>query len=58
MLTKELVMATSDQCSKFKSPFYPGESCEDIHIKNPESRNWSGHYFITEDPARVYCGMA
>ncbi|XP_065893338.1 uncharacterized protein [Dysidea avara] len=58
ILTKELVMAT-EQCSKyqFKSPFYPGESCEDIYNKNPESHEWSGYYWITNGPSRVYCGM-
>ena len=58
ILTKELVMAT-DQCSvyKFKSPFHPGESCEDIYNKNPESRDWSGYYWILDGPNKVYCGM-
>ncbi|XP_065900084.1 uncharacterized protein [Dysidea avara] len=59
ILTKELVMAT-DQCSKyrFKSPFYPGDSCEMIYSSNPESRDRSGYYWITVGPTRVYCGMA
>ena len=37
ILTKELVIAT-DQCTEyqFKSPFFPGVSCEDIYNKNPE----------------------
>ena len=58
ILTKELVMAT-DQCNKyrFKSPFYPGQSCEDIYNKNPESHDISGYYWITDGPTRVYCGM-
>jgi len=58
ILTKELAMAT-EQCSKyqFKSPFYPGESCEDIYNKNPESHEWSGYYWILGGPSRVYCGM-
>ena len=25
--------------------------------KNPESHNWSGYYWITDGPRRVYCGM-
>ena len=25
---------------------------------NPESRDMSGYYFITDGPTRVYCGMA
>ena len=58
LLTKKLVMAT-EQCSEyqFKLPFYPGESCEDIYNKNPESHEWSGYYWITNGPSRVYCGM-
>ncbi|XP_065893008.1 uncharacterized protein [Dysidea avara] len=58
ILTKELVMAT-EQCSKyqFKSPFYPGESCEDIYNKNPESHDKSGYYWILDGPTIVYCGM-
>ena len=58
ILTKQLVIAV-DQCSKyhFKSPFYPGESCEDIYEKNPESRDISGYYYITDGPSKVYCGM-
>ena len=55
LLTKEQVMAT-DQCNKyrFKSPFYPGESCEDIYNKNTESRDILGYYWITDGPTRVY----
>ena len=58
ILTKELATAT-DQCTEyqFKSPFYPGKSCEDIYNKNPESHNWSGYYWITDGPRQVYCGM-
>ena len=58
ILTKELVIAT-DQCTKyqFKSPFFPGVSCEDIYNKNAESHDRSGYYWITDGPSRVYCGM-
>ena len=58
ILTKELVIAT-DQCTKyrFKSPFFPGVSCEDIYNKNPESHDRSGYYWILDGPSRVYCGM-
>ena len=58
ILTKELVIA-ADQCTQyhFKSPFFPGKSCEDIYNKNPESHGWSGYYWITDGPSRVYCGM-
>lgn len=58
ILTEELVMST-DQCSvyKFKSPFYPGKSCEDIYNKNPESHDMSGYYWITEGLSKVYCAM-
>ena len=55
ILTKELVIAT-DQCTEyqFKSPFYPGVSCEDIYNKNPESHQCSGYYWIVK---RAFCGM-
>ena len=58
ILTKELVIAT-DQCTEyqFKSPFFPGVSCEDIYNKNPESHDRSGYYWILDGPSRVYCGM-
>ena len=58
LLTNILVMA-SDQCNvhHFRSPFYPGESCEDIYDKNPESHHWSGYYWITNGLRKVYCGM-
>ena len=58
ILTKELIIAT-DQCTEyqFKSPFFPGVSCEDIYNKNLESRDRSGYYWITDGPSRVYCGM-
>ena len=58
ILTKELVIAT-DQCTEyqFKSPFFPGVSCEDIYNKNPESHNWPGYYWILDGPSDVYCGM-
>jgi len=50
----------ADQCSEyhFKSPFYPGDSCEDIYNKNPESHDRSGYYWITAGPTKVYCGMS
>ena len=48
ILSKELVIAT-DQCI-----FIPGESCEDIYNKNPESHHCSGYYWIVK---RVFCGM-
>ena len=58
ILTKKLVIAT-DQCTEyqFKSPFFPGKSCEDIYNKNPESHEWSGYYWILDGPSNVYCGM-
>ena len=58
ILTKELVIAT-DQCTEyqFKSPFFPGVSCEDIYNKNPESHDWPGYYWILDGPSDVYCGM-
>ena len=59
ILTKELVMAT-EECSEyqFRSPFYPGESCEDIYNMNPESHDKSGYYWILDGPRKVYCGMS
>ena len=57
-LAKELVIAT-DQCIvyKFKTPFFPGVSCEDIYNKNPQSHDKAGYYWILNGPRRVYCGM-
>ena len=56
ILTKQMVMAGDDQCTdfQFKSPFLPGESCEGIYNKNPESHTKSGYYWIL---SREYCGM-
>ena len=58
ILTKELVIAT-DNCTEyqFKSPFFPGVSCEDIYNKNPESHDKPGYYWILDGPSDVYCGM-
>ena len=58
ILTKELIIAT-DQCTEyqFKSPFFPGVSCEDIYNKNPQSHDKPGYYWILDGPSRVYCGM-
>ena len=52
-------MVADDQCThyQFKSPFYPGSSCEDIYNKNPESQDKSGYYWILDGPRYVYCGM-
>jgi len=59
ILIEKLVMS-EERCTKyhFKSPFYPGESCEEIYTNNPESRNMPGYYWITDGPTRVYCGMS
>ena len=53
------VVVADDQCFsyEFESPFFPGISCEDIYMKNPQSRNKSGYYWITDGPSNVYCGM-
>ena len=47
ILTKELVI-TTDQCTEyqFKSPFFPGVSCEDIYNKNPESHDIIGFLMV------------
>ena len=59
LCTNRLVVA-DDQCTQhqFKSPFYPGSSCEDIYNKNPESREISGYYWITDGLRNIYCGMS
>jgi len=50
-------MADNEQCTdfQFKSPLLPGESCEGIYNKNPESHKKSGYYWIS---SREYCGMS
>ena len=60
--TASLVVAddsSDDYCTRyqFSSPFYPGSSCEDIYNKNPETRDVSGYYWITDGLRNVYCGM-
>ena len=54
------MVVADDHCVsyKFKSPFYPGKSCEDIYNKNPQARDMSGYYWITDGPSNVYCGMS
>ena len=56
-IINSLVVA-DDQCVsyEFESPFFPGISCDDIY-KNPQSRNKSGYYWITDGLRNVYCGM-
>ena len=58
LCTNRLVVA-DDQCThyQFRAPFYPGRSCRDIYIMNPESRELSGYYWIIDSPINVYCGM-
>ena len=53
------LVVADDQCSsyEFESSFYPGKSCEDIYNKNPQSRDKSGYYWITDGLSNVYCGM-
>ena len=62
ILITKLVIAQSEvdeRCSehRFDTPFFPGNSCEDIYNKNLQSRNISGYYWILDGPSRVYCGM-
>ena len=54
------LIAADGQCTRyqFNTPFYPGSSCEDIYNKNPESRDVSGYYWITDGLTNVYCGMS
>ena len=58
-LCNNRLVVADDQCThyQFKSPFYPGSSCEDMYNKNPESREISGYYWITDGLRNVYCGM-
>ena len=58
ILTKELVIA-NDQCTEyqFKTPFFPGVSCEDIYNRNPQSHDKAGYCWILDGPSRVYCAM-
>ena len=53
------IIIADDQCVSFKleAPFFPGISCEDIYNKNPQSRDMSGYYWITDGLRNVYCGM-
>ena len=57
-LTNEFVV-TADQCEEyhFQSPFFPGESCEEIYNENLESHDKPGYYWILNGPRKVYCGM-
>ena len=62
ILTKELVIAT-DQCTEyqFKSPFYPGVSCEDIYNKKPGSHQCSGYYWtvtVVEEAGKSWGGSS
>ena len=59
VLSTNRLMVADDQCTQyqFKTPFYPGSSCEDIYNMNPESRDKSGYYWILDGPSYVYCGM-
>jgi len=59
ILTKELVMATNDQCKEYHSQisFHPGNSCQEIYNKNPKTHNRSGYYWILHGPRKVFCGM-
>ena len=59
VIKPELVIATDPQCTEhqFKTPFFPGISCEDIYQKNPQSHDRPGYYWILDGPSRVFCGM-
>ena len=52
-------VVADDQCThyQFRASFYPGRSCKDIYILNPESREVPGYYWIIDSPINVYCGM-
>jgi len=59
ILTKKLVIG-GDQCEDFhfQSPFYPGDSCQEIYNNNLVSQDKSGYYWILDGPRKVYCGMS
>ena len=57
VLNRWVVMAQECSQHQFDTPFTPGNSCEDIYNKNPQSRDKSGYYWILDGPSRVYCGM-
>ena len=58
--TRLVAVQDDQQCSEyqFDTPFFPGNSCEDIYNKNLQSRDKSGYYWILDGPSRVYCGMS
>ena len=54
------VAVADDHCTanyQFRAPYYPGRSCKDVYIMNPESREIPGYYWIIDSPTNVYCGM-
>ena len=59
LLIPVVVAQSEGQCSEyqFDTPFFPGNSCEDIYNKNLQSRDRPGYYWILDGPSRVYCGM-
>ena len=59
IILTDLAVTANNQCIeyRFKTPFFPGVSCQDIYDKNPESHDKSGYYWILDGPSRVYCGM-
>ena len=59
LLVSVLVAAQLDQCNEhqFDTPYFLGNSCEEIYNDNLQSRNISGYYWILDGPSRVYCGM-
>jgi len=57
ILTKELVMTTDDQCNvhKLKSPFHPGESCEDTLARTQKAmagQDITGYY--VDGPSKAF----
>ena len=54
--------AVADHCTPnyhFRAPYFPGRSCKDVYIMNPESREIPRYYWIIvfDSPTNVYCGM-
>ena len=61
IIKEQLLVTANGQCSEYQLaiPFFPGESCEDIFNKNPQTHDLPGYYWILmiSGPLRVFCGM-
>ena len=59
LATNRLVVISAVNNNLVATTYYPGSSCEDIYIMNPESRDKSGYYWIFGHDGRsdIYCRM-